>query len=223
MVYRRKTLGSRLKPGTILPYGELRNEIFKAAHEGGFADGHRKKRRAPAPKDFRLPLSIWQPVSGFSPPFDNNWEQVWGVITAVQDSIAQELEYLGDDSEACARLNPGRRAMLMAWYVSMEVNNGGFEQYFINSTGNTATFAPESLRHLGDEMVATLVERANSVFAKGPPHDRDDRIREVEKLGEKAQEIWSKLDSEYFGLPDGSKFQFEYMKTHPEEFFRDSV
>ena len=108
----------------------------------------------------------------------------------------------------------------MAWYVSMEVNNGGFDQYFLNSTGDTARFAPDSHRLLGDLDVASLLERANRAFLNGPPADRDQRLSEMEQLGETAHALWNKLDDEYFKLSQNTQYQFAYIKAHPDEFFQ---
>ncbi len=138
-------------------------------------------------------------------------------------SVSDEIKLLGSDSEACARLSPGRRAIFIADAVSREVNNGGFDQFFLNSSGNTASFAPESLRLLGDSTTAALVERANRIFPAGPPADRDRRLSEMERLGEAAERAWEALDTEYFNLTSpfggGAHYQFAYIKGHQDEFF----
>jgi hypothetical protein len=60
-------------------------------------------------------------------------------------------------------------------WLCNEVYNGGFRQYFSNSTGVHAPEAIQGFRRLGLEDIATLVENAVSVFGNEFPRQRDVR------------------------------------------------
>jgi hypothetical protein len=67
--------------------------------------------------------------------------------------------------------------------LEREVNNGGFAQFFINSTGDHARETVAALRRIGADRTAGLLERAMAPFgAAGPSRDEQERRREVEKV-----------------------------------------
>ena len=46
------------------------------------------------------------------------------------------------------------------WAVESEVNNGGFSQYFLNSSAETAPFVAEALDTIGAPKIAQICRRA---------------------------------------------------------------
>src|SRR5580704_8503592 len=46
------------------------------------------------------------------------------------------------------------------WAVESEVNNGGFSQYFLNSSAESASFVVEALETIGAPETAAICERA---------------------------------------------------------------
>jgi hypothetical protein len=88
------------------------------------------------------------------------------------------------------------------WAVEAEVNNGGFSQYFLNDSSQTAPFVAEALDLIGAPRTADICRRAiHYGFPAGLPStpeaislaagDFPDRV--LEELGE--------LDSEFFTYP----------------------
>src|SRR5579862_7273844 len=56
------------------------------------------------------------------------------------------------------------------WAVESEVNNGGFSQYFTNSSAETAPFVAEALNIIGAPRTADICRRAIAcAFPKGLP------------------------------------------------------
>src|SRR5258708_4119290 len=54
------------------------------------------------------------------------------------------------------------------WTVESEVNNGGFAQYFLNSSAETAAFVGEALDTIGAPKTADICRRAiNHAFPDG--------------------------------------------------------
>ena len=100
------------------------------------------------------------------------------------------------------------KVLVTIWGLEADVNNGGFDQYYFNSSGNQAVWAPAALRMIGAAQAADIVERANAVFGpEGPLPDRDarqDRLFQVAPRDDADDGLgpWDDLDDEFYGYPD---------------------
>lgn len=63
-------------------------------------------------------------------------------------------------------LSKPQQAIYIIWGMESEVNNGGFNQYYYNSSGQFAKFAPEALKLVGAKQFAALMHTANDVYEK---------------------------------------------------------
>src|SRR5688572_28591093 len=79
-------------------------------------------------------------------------------------------------------LSSAEQVFLSVWELEAEVNNGGFNQYFFNSTGDRARGAPAALRSIGASNAAAIVDRALASFAQRFPEDRDARQAVLEEI-----------------------------------------
>lgn len=104
--------------------------------------------------------------------------------------------------------------------VEMEVNNGGFDQYYWNSPGDHAREAVAALRELGAEHTAGLVAQANEMFGpQGPDPDREKRWAEMDGLPEDARTRWSELDGAFYEYKDNlSGLAARYIREHRSDF-----
>lgn len=126
------------------------------------------------------------------------------------------------DEQFC-RFTRGQRILLVIADLEMEVNNGGFIQYFGNSSGDYAPESAVALRALGLERFAEVMSEANALFPGGcPPHSREARNAVLEKIEAAKLEA---LDSRFFsayGKPEEITEALDaYVWAHPDEFFRD--
>jgi hypothetical protein len=106
------------------------------------------------------------------------------------------------------------------WVVESEVNNGGFSQYFLNSSAETAPFVVEALRIIEAPDTAAICERAiAAAFPRGLP-ESEDAIRLVaSELPDEVLEKLEALTKEFFSYPhDLTELLFAYVSDHPEEF-----
>jgi hypothetical protein len=62
--------------------------------------------------------------------------------------------------------NKSRQAIYMIWALEAEVNNGGYNQFYFNSSGQFYKHLPEALRLVGANKFADLTEKANKTFEK---------------------------------------------------------
>ena len=93
--------------------------------------------------------------------------------------------------------------VLCVYVLEAEVNNGGFEQFFENSSGDLGLETPGALDAIGASKAGEIVRKALAEFGvAGPSPNRDDRIGEIEGFGDRAIQHWNELDQEFYGYPD---------------------
>jgi hypothetical protein len=98
-----------------------------------------------------------------------------------------------------------------------EVNNGGFRQYFFNSSGNFAKETLNALNIIGSKIFFNILEKAINKFPNGiVPSDRDKRQNILNKL---EIDLWDELDNEFYKYEeDIYKLVIEYIKNNINEF-----
>ena len=100
-------------------------------------------------------------------------------------------------------LSSAERVFLCVWNLEAEVNNGGFEQFYMNSAGDNAVATPAALREIGATSAAEIAQAANRIFGpNGPPADRDVRTEALDTLGTAASEALGELDTRFYEYPD---------------------
>ncbi len=72
-------------------------------------------------------------------------------------------------------LSAEERQFYLVQVLWMEVNNGGFDQYFCNGSGDDAPETLAVLRSMGADFVADLMEKSIAQFGETYPTDWDER------------------------------------------------
>lgn len=119
------------------------------------------------------------------------------------------------------------RGMRMIWHIcgiQFEVPNGGFSQFFYNSTGCYAVETLEAFRAIGDTRRAELLQRAIEAAHReaGRPlacRDRWFDIPDESDVLEELDNLYFKLDEE---AGDLDRLMTAYVKKAPEEFIHPS-
>ncbi len=106
------------------------------------------------------------------------------------------------------------------WAVEAEVNNGGFSQYFLNSSSETASFVAEAFDSIGAPRTADICRRAIScAFPAGLPSTPEAISSAAAAFPDEVLDQLGVLDSEFFAYPhDLTDLLFGYVSAHPEEF-----
>ena len=152
-----------------------------------------------------------------------DYQLVWEVIAPAYQHVDI---YNGPEelAKTIAPLTPGQRALLALHWCVAEVCNGGFDQFFTNSTGVIAPVALEGAQRTGAQEMAELLRRAYSAFPGGSPSQvREEREEFLESLDEDARDgMWESLDEAFYVLMDSELYPkaCAYVRTHPEEFVR---
>jgi hypothetical protein len=80
-----------------------------------------------------------------------------------------------------------------------EVNNGGFHQYFFNSSGNSTMETINALEVIGSKIFLDLLKKAKNKFPNGiVPKDINERQKILLDITEKNEELWYELDQEFY-------------------------
>jgi hypothetical protein len=115
---------------------------------------------------------------------------------------------------------PGQEALYAIWWTQAEIDNGGFHQYFYNSTGILSPEALEGYRLIGAGKFAELHVRATKLFKKGVPLESRERRKAVERL---PKEPFDELSDEFYRLNRMKKsldrLCADYIRAHVDEFF----
>ncbi len=104
--------------------------------------------------------------------------------------------------------------------LEREINNGGFNQYFFNSSGNFTHETLASLRKIGASKTADILQEAIDQFPNSlVPKDRADRQNILEQIEEKANEVWEQLDQKFYEYEDDlNDLNIEYIKKYRSSF-----
>ncbi len=103
-------------------------------------------------------------------------------------------------------LSPAERTIYLAYWLKSEVANGGFAQFFFNSSGDCASLTAAAAREIGAEDVAVIVERAIAKFPGGrPAEDRSTRWRQMDGIND-ASTAW-RADDEAFWKIDSAMWK----------------
>jgi hypothetical protein len=111
---------------------------------------------------------------------------------------------------------PQLNYLALSW-LDAEVNNGGFSQYYFNSSGDLARHAAKAATAVGAPKLAKIVEDANALFGRnGPDPDRDKRMDQVSKIN---LDALGELDKRYYKCPERlSEILPKYAAAHAEAF-----
>ncbi len=109
------------------------------------------------------------------------------------------------------------RVFASIWAVESEVNNGGFGQYFQNSSAATGPFVVQALEIVGAPRTADICRRAIAIaFPAGLPPTAEAISAAAAEFGvDKLDDV----DSDFVEYPhDLTELLFAYVAEHPEAF-----
>jgi len=99
-------------------------------------------------------------------------------------------------------LSAADQIFVAVWVLDFEVCNGGFSQFFYNSSGEHADFATFALHAIGADQTRGLLERAIDAVGGIPSQMQSDREKLISNLPDYSRELLDDLDSEFYREPD---------------------
>ena len=135
-------------------------------------------------------------------------------VIELDNYLAQLCEY----GERLENLSAAQRVFYLNQNLEREVNNGGFHQYFFNSSGDHADESVLALGAIGALNTAELLREAIGKFPDGKvPEDQDER--QVLMLDAIPISIFGGLDEKFFAYEDPlTDLNFEWIRKNAGEF-----
>ena len=123
-----------------------------------------------------------------------------------------------------SKLTKGQQAIFSIWILQAEVNNGGFNQFYYNSSGQFSEMAKDGLDFIGAEKFAELVEKAKSTYSeiKDELESKDDGT--IESFGESyIDNPLNDLDDKFYELEESENLdslQIVFIRKNREHFIK---
>jgi hypothetical protein len=104
--------------------------------------------------------------------------------------------------------------------LEREINNGGFEQFFLNSAGDHIYQTLQALENIGAVRTLQLVQRAIKIFPdSGPSPIRDIRVKQLREINDDVKNYLNELDEEFMKYPDNLAMLIRcFVNTNQNEF-----
>ena len=119
-----------------------------------------------------------------------------------------------EERKGLASFSPAERHVYAVQGMSREVNNGGFEQFFFNSSGELAFDLVPALEAMGSRDNLLIARRAVERFGRPRSLAEEHRHPHLDKLVEQSGEegVWQDLDDEFYDNPeDLEKMTLDYI------------
>jgi Domain of unknown function (DUF4375) len=115
-----------------------------------------------------------------------------------------------------------QQAIYLAWCLTAEVDNGGFNQYYFNSSGQFSELTPGALKLIGANNLAGLMIRANEIYAT----ENEDITRHQDGTIEGFFKSYTnnplnELDKEFYDLTKSEKLeqlQADFIRKNKADF-----
>lgn len=98
------------------------------------------------------------------------------ILIAIKDDELEQTiidniyEIVGDNYEKefenVSKLTKGQQAVFSTWWLEAEVNNGGFNQFYFNSTGKYAQMAELGFKTIGALKFSKITLHANKLYTE---------------------------------------------------------
>ena len=136
-------------------------------------------------------------------------DNVNNFVVIMSNTVSKKCNY-GKD---IGILNEYERIFFVAQELGCEVNNGGFEQFFYNSSGDFAGEIVSAFTKLGALKTAGICQKALDAFGVKLPSNRDDREELLDKiLNEKISAILDECDDKFYEYEeDLVNLNYEYI------------
>ena len=136
---------------------------------------------------------------------NDNMEHIWN-LTDTNDFVVAMTEHLDNKTqygEDMSALSEAERIFYITQTLEMEVNNGGFSQFFYNSSGNFSNELVGAFTAIGANATAAICQKAISAFGRDIPVDRDEREEMLDELeSDEFNEILEECDKAFCDYED---------------------
>jgi len=130
------------------------------------------------------------------------------LVLAFEQAMDQKAARVGDD-----KLTDEERIILAIEALEREVNNGGYGQFFVNSSREYATIIVNALRRIGCPKTAEITQKALKIVQRIPMTREE--IENGTWENEERQAALSECDQLYFERPESiEESLFAFIKAN---------
>jgi hypothetical protein len=134
------------------------------------------------------------------------------LVVAFETALGKKAATLGLDA-----LTQPERDVLAIEALEREVNNGGYSQFFVNSSNEFAAQIVDALRRIGCPRIAAVTERALSALPTGTPLKPDALVAAMETEDPSRDAELEECDSAYYAArEDVATALLHYLQRHRE-------
>ncbi len=131
------------------------------------------------------------------------------LVLAFEQAMDQKAARVGDD-----KLSAEERVILAVEALEREVNNGGYGQFFVNSSREYAPSIVDALRRICCPKTAEITQNALTIVQKTPMTDEEIENGTWEE-NEERQDSLGECDSLYFERPENiEESLFAFIKAN---------
>jgi len=149
-------------------------------------------------------------------------EHIWSItdksdfVIAMSEYITKKVQY----GKNVAALSEAERVFYITQIVEMEVNNGGFSQFFFNSSGNFSNELVSAFTAIGAHKTAAICQKAINAFGRDIPVDWEERREMLDELeSDEIIEILEECDSAFFAYEeDLNELNYNFVMNNKEQF-----
>ena len=124
-----------------------------------------------------------------------NMEDVDEFVMALSEYVSEKCQY----GEQMAVLTKPERVFYIAQSLQMEVENGGFSQFFYNTSGAFSGELAGAFAEIGAHRIAEICKAAVAVFGREIPVDRREREELLDQLeGDGVNEALEACDNAFY-------------------------
>lgn len=171
-----------------------------------------KKKVTPSQKE------IDASIQDFKAIWDADINEIWNMtdrnnfIIAMNSWVCRKCKY----GENMTLLSPQERIFYVVQVLEAEVNNGGFSQFFYNSSGDFANELVDSFMSIGAEKIANICKKAIESFCCEIPVNRDDREKFLDcSINDKINKIIEECDCEFCKYADNlEELNYNFIMKH---------
>lgn len=128
-------------------------------------------------------------------------DEIWKIedtndfVLAFVDRVLEKSEY-GSHMD---KLSDCERVFYITQTCEMEVNNGGFSQFFYNSSGDFSNELVQSFQDIGAVKTAEICQKALGAFERELPVDRMEREELLDELmSDEVERILDECDTAFY-------------------------
>ena len=140
-----------------------------------------------------------------------DWELLSNIAAILMDK---------EDQHGSESLRTPERYLAAIDAMIRQVNNGGWDQFFTDSSGAFAYDLVPALEAVGSSEFKATAHKAVELFGQIPSLDEDARFDQVERLTEDWElQPWDSCDNEVFGCTENVEtLAIDYAIAHLQEF-----